>query len=121
MNKNLLAVYGTLKRGHGNNRLLRNAKFLGETKTKPEFTMFSCGGFPTLNKNGNTEITVEIFEVDDDTLQSVYSLEGYHGKRDHPSNWYDTVDVETNWGTAEMFYWKENQTNKLQVVETGCW
>ena len=40
-----LFVYGTLKRGYGNHRLLRDATFLGQDTTTDKFMLVDCG-FP---------------------------------------------------------------------------
>lgn len=119
MNK-LIAVYGTLKRRHGNHRVMGNSKFLGEATTEPKFTMYSAGGFPIVSPKGNTKIALEIFEVtSEETLRRIYGLEGYSGVRDSQENWYNTTDVETEWGKAEMFI-QEKELNR-PIVESGIW
>lgn len=120
--KHRFAVYGTLKRGFGNNRLLESSKFLGEQKI-PGFKMYSLGGFPAINKaNEDSNITIEVYEVDDpQVVKNVYSLEHYSGERDNPHNWYDTVDVSTKWGDAEIFYFKKDLQDSNPTVEDGVW
>lgn len=72
-----VAVYGTLKRGKGNSRLLSDSTFLGTAGTDPNFSMISFGGFPGV-LDGNQSIHVEIFEVKDlDVLRRLDSLEGH--------------------------------------------
>lgn len=67
----LVFVYGTLKRGHGNNRLLQSAKFIGEAVTcEDTFLMYSNGGFPYVLKNGKFFVKGEVFEVTDKTTES---------------------------------------------------
>lgn len=121
MKKYLLAVYGTLKRGFGNHYLLeeKNNKFLGKFVTKPEFTMYSLGGYPTITREGKTSLHVEVYEIDEQTLRNVYRLEGYSGERNARGNWYDTLDLETPYGKAEMFYF--NQTVNKPVIKDGNW
>lgn len=114
-----IAVYGTLRRGEGNHYLIRNGNYLGSINTEPSFTMYDNGGFPFVFNAGNTSITVEIFEIDSNTLKNVYSLEGYSGIRNHHTNWYDTVDIKTPWGDAEMFICKREKN--LKVIQSGDW
>lgn len=118
--RRLIAVYGTLKKGRSNHRVMGNSKFLGTHVTEPKFTMYNNGGFPYVYNQGDTPITIEVFEVtSEDTSNWINSLEGYTGTRDHPRNWYDTVDVETPYGTAEMFITKTPKN--LSIVTSGIW
>jgi len=52
-NKNLLFVYGSLKRGFNNHQLLKNATFIAEAKTLQPYSMFveTHGQYPYLLKN----------------------------------------------------------------------
>lgn len=49
MTPTLVFVYGTLKRGHGNNRLLSCARFVGEGQTIARCRLLHAG-FPVLRK-----------------------------------------------------------------------
>lgn len=115
-----IAVYGTLKQGHHNHHYIDGAKFLGDCITEAEYTMHSMGGFPAIRKDGNTSITLEVYEVSDPVmLKDIYGLEGYTGQRDNDLNWYDTTLVNTPYGEAEMFYFK-NEVNR-PVIASGVW
>lgn len=121
-NKYLICVYGSLKKGFHNSRLLEQAVFLGKYLTEPSWTLLSLGSFPALIKAGTTSIHTEVYEVDKETRDRVYLLEGYSGVRDSPNNWYDTTDVITPYGTAEVFYMKnESQYKNNRIVEDGIW
>lgn len=122
----LYATYGTLRKGYGNHRLLEGdrAEFLGTIQTPPNYTMYSLGGFPGVTEKGNTPITVEIYRTTDKSvMNSVNGLEGYTGIRNHERNWYDTCDIQTEWGVANMFTMNqiEESDSKPDVVETGDW
>ena len=115
----LLAVYGTLKAGEGNNYLLEDAPLLGEHITEPEYTMHQHG-FPIVVQGGETPITCEIYAVKDPrVVERVNRLEGFSGTKDHPSNWYDRKTIQTLYGPAEMFYMKEPQTG--HIIPDGIW
>lgn len=123
-NSVLYAVYGTLRNGYGNNRLLQaeGVEFLGEIKTEPKFTMYSLGGFPGVAEKGNTQLTVEIFKVtNEEVIRRVNNLEGYTGTRNNPSNWYDTCELQTEWGVANMFTMNNLSDRGTNVVESGDW
>lgn len=77
-----LMVYGTLKRGYWNNRLLANATFLGESVTKGKYVLYDCGFPMAVVPPEETEhpalpIIGEVFEVDDITLRDCDRLEGH--------------------------------------------
>jgi gamma-glutamylcyclotransferase (GGCT)/AIG2-like uncharacterized protein YtfP len=97
-------------------------KLLGSTETAPAFTMTSMGGFPIVKTFGKTPIQIEVYEVTSrNALDRINRLEGYSGKRGHSSNWYNTVDVDTPYGQAEMFIMSPEQYPHLQVIESGDW
>lgn len=75
--KTKVFVYGTLKTGGGNNRLLRSSTSLGlATTLEDTFTMFD-GGFPYVIDEGILKIRGELFEVSDPiTLSNLDRLEG---------------------------------------------
>lgn len=83
--KKLVFVYGTLKSGHGNNRILSSSKLLGEAVTLESFLLTDTG-FPYLiPQDALTDaesVTVapvrgELWEVtSEDVMASLDSLEG---------------------------------------------
>lgn len=80
----LLAVYGTLKRGRGNNRLLETSEYLGEAKTLGRFRM-TASGVPFVHSGEHPDgspIAVEVYRPDSvDTWEALDCLEN------HP-DWY---------------------------------
>lgn len=116
MNKTKVAVYGTLRAGFGNHRLLEGSTFLGEGNTIDGFTM-RARGIPYVSKNGDTNIKVEVYSVDDVTLEDLDSLEG------HP-NWYrrEEVDIKLDNGKNEkawMYLMEERAVDGVSVVPSG--
>ena len=88
-------VYGTLKKGHGNNMLLQGSEFL----RAGEFKVHGCqlrandeSPFPYLFKKFNQKTIPfygELWEVDTDTLDDLDRLEG------HP-NFYTRIFSKEN-------------------------
>jgi Uncharacterized conserved protein len=72
--KHLVFVYGTLKKGHGNNGLLCNSRFVGNGVTQDRFWMLS-GGFPVLLRGNEAQASGEVYEVDTNTLSRLDRLE----------------------------------------------
>ena len=118
-----VAVYGTLKRGNHNHRVMGDSEYIGTARISG-FEMYSLGGFPGVLP-GEGEITVEIFRVNNTRdAEYIYRLEGYNGVRGHHRNsFYDTTDISVNIDgqdyTAEMFIYKGGRLNSR--VESGEW
>jgi gamma-glutamylcyclotransferase (GGCT)/AIG2-like uncharacterized protein YtfP len=91
----LIAVYGTLKQGGSNQRILDadNGKFIGKGETVQKFTMFGGYGFPRVIYDGpeTSPIQCEVYEMDG--LDNMDRLEG------HP-NFFCRREVEVNVGDA---------------------
>lgn len=117
----LYAVYGTLRQGFGNNRLLQNehSQYLGTQTLEAPFRMVAMGGFPGMIYTGAdtpwNRITIEVFRVSNPGVEKrLDMLEGYPG-------WYDKQTIETEWGTAFIYTQTEAQVGKNPPVESGDW
>jgi len=81
-------VYGSLKQGFGNHRLLSFSQFLGEATTKDShFSMISLGGFPGVFDDGESRISGEVYRVNDSTLRNLDGLESegsFYSRRTYP-------------------------------------
>jgi gamma-glutamylcyclotransferase (GGCT)/AIG2-like uncharacterized protein YtfP len=76
MPKHRVFVYGTLKRGIHNHRLLEKSQFIGEAFTVEKFRMYNVG-FPVLRPaDDGKSVFGEVYDVDDDTLANLDRLEG---------------------------------------------
>lgn len=118
MKKNLIAVYGSLRKGFGNHRLLEKSKYLGDFKTEPKFSLYNLGSYPGLKENGITEVVMEVYEVDEYTAHRVDNLEGYTpGEKAY---FYDKIPIETPWGTASVYTYV-NPISENKLVESGDW
>lgn len=110
-----VAVYGSLRQGMGNHRLLEEGKAWYHGKDKLDgFIMYSLGGFPCVRSvfpEGN-EIVVEVYEVDDETFARLDVLEGF------PS-FYDRKKVSTKYGDAWIYTIEREKSRP--VVEGGDW
>lgn len=117
-NKNLICVYGSLRQGHGNHRLIENSEYLGTFKTEPIFNLYSLGGFPGLKENGDTSVVMEVYSVDNETARNVDRLEGYIPGR--PATFYDKISLNTPFGEA-FVYTYVNSISEDRKVESGDW
>ena len=108
-----VAVYGSLRKGLHNHGLLQDSDYLGLDKLQGEYTMLDLGSFPGLLLEGSTDITVEVYDIDDTTFQSLDWLEGY------PS-FYNRTEVETLYGTAWVYYLNDDDYSNT-AVPSGDW
>jgi len=76
---NVVAVYGTLKRGHSNSQhYLRSSRFVGSGVTQDKYPLV-ISGLPYLlsNKGIGHNVEVDVFRVDDNVFTSLDQLEGH--------------------------------------------
>lgn len=117
----LVVVYGTLRDGHYNNRLLDTSTKLSMVKLNGKATMYSNGGFPILSfaETGNeTEIVGELYEVpDQQAMARLDSLEGY-------PRWYNRTERQfttAEGDTVTAWIYHQDQIFDLPVVKSGDW
>lgn len=108
-------VYGSLKAGLHNHHRLRGARFVGNARTEPAFTMYSLGSFPGVVSIGNTSIEGEVYEVDAETLAGLDELEG------HPRFYRRTALTLADGQRVETYLLDEVQVEGRPAVIRGKW
>jgi gamma-glutamylcyclotransferase (GGCT)/AIG2-like uncharacterized protein YtfP len=74
---NLVAVYGSLRKGLHNHKSLGDSELIGEGVVKG-FGMYSLGSYPALSRHGEkTPVVVEVYEVNPVTMSRLDNLEGF--------------------------------------------
>jgi gamma-glutamylcyclotransferase (GGCT)/AIG2-like uncharacterized protein YtfP len=75
---NLVFVYGTLKRGFANHRLMEGQEFIGAARTAPGYALYDLGGYPGMVADPAAAEGVggEVWSVDDECLSGLDVLEG---------------------------------------------
>jgi gamma-glutamylaminecyclotransferase len=76
MKLNTVFVYGTLKRGYGNHRLLATSHFVGDAVTVEKYRMIDAGFPVVLDGSREHNVAGEIYQCDDATLRRLDALEG---------------------------------------------
>lgn len=116
---NLVAVYGTLRKGAGNHHhFLRDAEMMGEFTSEPVYNLYDLGGFPGLREEGNTAVKMEVYAVNDKEASLVDSLEGYvEGRQPH---FYDKKEIDTPWGKANVYLYVR-EVEPEHIIESGDW
>lgn len=118
MKPKLVAVYGSLRSGLGNHRVLGGSKLIGTDRISG-WEMFSLGGFPGI-RSGDGSIVIEVYEVvSSEVDKGLDRLEGYYGPGE--SNFYDKAVVETKYGQASIYTLEGNNYFGNQQVEDGDW
>ena len=96
-------VYGTLKKGYHNHRLLEGCELISDNFIVSGFKLFESG-IPFMKRSNNSDMVLgEVYSVDDKTLSRLDSLEG------HP-NWYRREIVHTPF---------KDLSDDLQVIVEG--
>ncbi|MBD3814901.1 MAG: gamma-glutamylcyclotransferase [Halothiobacillus sp.] len=107
-----VAVYGTLRLGQRNHRLLEGYKCLGTT-TLAGFDMYNLGAFPAVT-HGAGEITVEVYEIGTRALKMLDHLEGF-------PDFHDRETVETPFGDAVIYTVSPSVARKEAKIQSGNW
>ncbi len=101
-----VAVYGTLKNGYGNHRLLADSDFIGDARTEDAYPLL-VNGLPYLyDKAGVGErVHLEVYDVDDYTLAELDALEGHPTFYERRKIWVSMND----WSKSECWVYFINQ------------
>ncbi len=86
--QNLIFVYGSLRNGHCNHHLLKDAYCFGIGSTEGSFAMYLVSGYPYVTASESRyPIVGELYGIDDDTLKLLDRMEGhprYYERREIP-------------------------------------
>jgi len=108
-------VYGTLKRGHGNHRLLEGggARYAGDAQVAG--TMHDYGAFPAVSLSGRGTIHGEVYEVTNETLSRLDRLEG-------TPTFYQRTRVRMSTGMEAWIYvMNSDRLADTRRVPSGRW
>lgn len=118
-----VAVYGTLRRGCGNDRLLQGAPCRGVFEVR-NFRMYTeHASFPYVHYSPAGVIQVEVYDVKDEAMAlSLDRLEGYpyHYQRKIVP-YYDSCRNRSPSGTAWMYYVCDKPQSDDDYIKTGNW
>lgn len=118
MNKHLVFVYGTLRRGGARAMPLRfpNSKFVADAKVSGN--LYDLGPYPGLLLSESSSVVIgEVYEVDDETLNM---LDDYEASSD-----YWRKQVEISLGTHKRICWTYEPNPELcshrTLITSGDW
>jgi len=116
-NNDFMAVYGTLKKGKGNNYFMKGCDFVSEGKTVDYFPMYANGIPYVFNKAGSGyKIKVEVYRVPHTELPDIDSLEGhpYLYKRELTPVKLANGEIKNCW---LYFYQNEPQDWEMDILK----
>ncbi|MEQ6886959.1 gamma-glutamylcyclotransferase family protein [Salicola sp. Rm-C-2C1-2] len=113
-----IAVYGTLKRGYGNHRLLMRARFLG-TDHLNSIVLHDLGPCPGAVDQPSQGIVVEVYEVDERTFERVDALEGYNARAPERGE-YTRQLRDTRFGAAWVYFYN-GSVRGFRRITRGAW
>ena len=108
-------VYGTLRTGEPNHRLLHGYKPVATLRTAPTFELVNLGAFPGMTRGGSTAVVGEVYEVRAETLVDLDRLEG------HP-NFYRREAIELEDGREVSAYLlRPADARGYRPIPSGDW
>ena len=117
-----VAVYGSLRKGLHNWKALEmeDEKYHGEFDSLPLYSLYAVtSSYPGIKLNGTTSVKMEVYEVGEDKLDDLNSLEGYYGP-DAATNHYNRTSIDTPFGDAYLYVYNYN-TKAGDLIESGDW
>jgi len=114
-NKNLLFVYGSLKRGFDNHHILKDATYIKEVKTLQSYSMFveTHGQYPYLLKNRPFhQIEGELYEIESDELWD--RIDEFEGVPDYYSRETIMVVADGEHYQAQAYFFVEEKIPQKQ-------
>jgi gamma-glutamylcyclotransferase (GGCT)/AIG2-like uncharacterized protein YtfP len=115
-------VYGTLRKGERNHRLLEQADWIAE-QCWTHGEMFNTGyGYPAIKQSNTEKVYGELYAINADELKRLDLLEGYIGGRN--DNLYDRIKqpIHTDTGTVEAsVYVASNESLVNTPISSGDW
>jgi len=111
-------VYGSLKQGMPNHGYLSNAIFLGED-TLAQVTLYDLGFFPGAKLEESQGIVVEVYTVNQVTLQRLDRLEGFIPGQPELS-FYRRTRLSTRFGEAWIYLYA-HAVDDMPAIRRGAW
>jgi gamma-glutamylaminecyclotransferase len=119
--KTRVFVYGSLRKGFGNHRLLAvpGARLImAKSRTEPGYELRDLGAFPGMVRGGAGAVIGEVYEVDEATLAALDRLEGH--PRFYTRSRIALRDLEAG-AAVEAYLLRPEQVVGKPLVISGDW
>ena len=110
----LVFVYGTLRRGGANHRLLAGSRMLEYMETDDIYTMYDLGDYPAIVQNGKCSIVGETYAISTEILAMLDELE-------ECPDYYQRILINTSYGKAWIYVLAKIPDGSICVIESGDW
>ena len=110
-----LFVYGTLVRGEEMHRLLARARYFGEARTAPRFTLLDLGSCPAMTRGGRVAVWGELYAVDGPTLAALDRYEW------HPRHYRRETVLLADGETAIAYLVAPGRIRGVPRIASGDW
>ncbi len=114
----LVAVYGTLRRGHANSHMLAQASFIG-TDTLNAIVLYDLGEYPGAKLARSDGIEVEVYRIDRQTLAALDQLEEFD-PANPASSLYVRSELQTVFGKAWVYLYQGAVVGR-RPLRAGRW
>lgn len=114
----LVAVYGTLRRGHANAHWLADALFLG-TDVSHAIVLYDLGSYPGAKWAVSDGIEIEVYRIDGRTLHALDKLEEFDPANPERSL-YVRSELQTVFGRAWVYLYQGAVVGHRPIRE-GRW
>lgn len=112
----LVAVYGSLRKGLHNHRVISEAEYISKGVVKG-FGMYCLGLYPAILRTGKkTDVVVEVYDVTSSIMDNLDSLEGF-------PRYYNRKLVPVSVDGEQLVAWIYYMEGELDAdfVECGDW
>ena len=114
----MIAVYGTLRKGYGNHSLLARAQFLGRDSLQ-QICLYDIGPYPAARLEASEGIEVEVYTVTPSELACLDLLEEYDPSA--PQNSLYTRELlATRFGFAWVYLYQMSVIGR-PCLRSGAW
>jgi gamma-glutamylcyclotransferase (GGCT)/AIG2-like uncharacterized protein YtfP len=114
-------VYGTLKKGYGNNYLLDDATFISQAETVDNYALFDMGAYPAITTAipGDSTVKGEVYEVNKNVMNNLDYLENYPDLYDRSC--ISVILKETGMKVNAWTYHMKGKCKRGTLIEGGIW
>ena len=116
--RQLLAVYGTLKRGLNNAHWMQGSVYVG-TDVMDRITLYDLGPYPGARLEPSAGVLVEIYAVTEAQLRHVDILEDYQAEAPQ-LGMYDRLRLPTRYGDAWVYVYNR-AVDPATAFREGSW
>lgn len=121
--RHVVAVYGTLRRGQINHRLLERGRASSAGAGTVAGVLYDLGTYPGLRDEAGGRVEVELYEVDDGLLLLLDRLEAYDPQDEAASEYVRRrVAVDVAGSAREAWiYWYQGSMGRARRMAGGRW